>query len=224
QFDRSVDQYYLRARYYDQGVGRFTQMDTWMGRVRDPITLNKYLYAEADPAGKVDPSGKMSIGSQMSAINIQGTLSTIAVRGASKKALDIARRAKVFNVYSYAQMPVHFYMYVERKGSASGIRYDVGAPGGWGNLGQQLCRGNICGRIPGFVQSSRASRHSLRGVRARVASFSLGQYMLWHATVMGTEQMECSIDITYSLVPGPNCLSWTISATAKAVAISRLRL
>lgn len=224
QFDQGLDQYYLRARYYDQGVGRFTQMDTWMGRVRDPITLNKYLYAEADPADKIDPSGNISIGSQMSAINIQGTLSTLAVRGASRKALDIARRAKVFNVYSYAQMPVHFYMYVERKGSASGVRYDVGAPGGWGNLGQQLCRGNVCGRIPGFIQSRRASRQSLRGVRTRVARFSLGQYMLWHSIVMGTEQMECSIDITYSLVPGPNCLSWTISATAKAVAISRLRL
>nr|WP_253938801.1 RHS repeat-associated core domain-containing protein [Hahella sp. HN01] len=31
QYDVSLDQYYLRARYYDQNQGRFTQMDTWMG-------------------------------------------------------------------------------------------------------------------------------------------------------------------------------------------------
>ena len=43
QYDSNLDQYYLRARYYDQGVGRFTQMDEWMGRIQRPVTLNKYL-------------------------------------------------------------------------------------------------------------------------------------------------------------------------------------
>ena len=31
QLGASLSQYYLRARYYDQGNGRFTQMDTWAG-------------------------------------------------------------------------------------------------------------------------------------------------------------------------------------------------
>ncbi|WGO96915.1 choice-of-anchor A family protein [Saccharophagus degradans] len=74
QFDGSLDQYYLRARYYDQGVGRFTQMDTWMGNNHDPITLHKYLYANADPGNMVDPTGNFSIGSTMTAVNIVGTL------------------------------------------------------------------------------------------------------------------------------------------------------
>ncbi|WP_200911156.1 RHS repeat-associated core domain-containing protein, partial [Pseudoalteromonas sp. P1-9] len=39
QFDGDLDQYYLRARYYDQGVGRFTQQDAWMGRDGEPVTL-----------------------------------------------------------------------------------------------------------------------------------------------------------------------------------------
>ena len=79
QFDQGLDQYYLRARYYDQGIGRFTQQDTWMGNNQDPITLHKYLYANADPGNMIDPTGNFSLGSLMSAINIAGRLATSAV-------------------------------------------------------------------------------------------------------------------------------------------------
>ncbi|ABC28911.1 Rhs family protein [Hahella chejuensis KCTC 2396] len=62
QYDASLDQYYLRARYYDQNQGRFTQMDTWMGVNSDPVTLHKYLYANGDPIGHTDPTGNFSLG------------------------------------------------------------------------------------------------------------------------------------------------------------------
>ena len=52
----------MRARYYDQGLGRFTQLDTWPGIVDSPVTLNKYLYADVDPLMNIDPSGHFSIG------------------------------------------------------------------------------------------------------------------------------------------------------------------
>ena len=74
QYDAGLDQYYLRARYYDQGVGRFTQQDTWMGRDSDPITLHKYLYANSDPVNHTDPSGQMSLGSMMTGVNLQVSL------------------------------------------------------------------------------------------------------------------------------------------------------
>ena len=54
QFDTGLNQYYLRARYYDQGVGRFTQQDTWMGVNSDPLTLHKYVYTHNDPANNTD--------------------------------------------------------------------------------------------------------------------------------------------------------------------------
>ena len=76
QFDASLNQYYLRARYYDQGIGRFTQMDTWMGNNFDPVTLHKYLYANADPGNMVDPSGNFSIGSLTAGFRIQNILGT----------------------------------------------------------------------------------------------------------------------------------------------------
>lgn len=55
----ATDNYYLRARYYNPSVGRFTQMDTYMGQNGNPITLHKYLYANASPTMYTDPSGHM---------------------------------------------------------------------------------------------------------------------------------------------------------------------
>lgn len=76
QLDQNLDQYYLRARYYDQNTGRFTQMDTWMGSNADPVTLHKYLYANADPANTIDPSGQFGIASVGISINISISLVT----------------------------------------------------------------------------------------------------------------------------------------------------
>jgi RHS repeat-associated protein len=79
QFDGSLGNYYLRARYYDPNSGRFTQMDTWMGRDSDPVTLHKYLYANGDSANNIDPSGNFSIGSVMAAVNIVSANASSAV-------------------------------------------------------------------------------------------------------------------------------------------------
>ncbi|WP_100915009.1 RHS repeat-associated core domain-containing protein [Pseudoalteromonas spongiae] len=80
QFDGDLDQYYLRARYYDQGVGRFTQQDAWMGRDGEPVTLNKYLYTHADPVNGVDPSGYMTLMSLTTGRRIQGILASSSTR------------------------------------------------------------------------------------------------------------------------------------------------
>ena len=79
QFDSGLNQYYLRARYYDQGVGRFTQQDIWMGRNHDPITLHKYLYANIDPANLIDPTGNFGISSSMSGVGVAGIFAAGAV-------------------------------------------------------------------------------------------------------------------------------------------------
>jgi hypothetical protein len=42
-------------------VGRFTTMDDYAGETDDPITLNKYIYANADPVNMTDPSGHDAI-------------------------------------------------------------------------------------------------------------------------------------------------------------------
>jgi len=85
QYDSGLDQYYLRARYYDQGVGRFTQMDEWAGIDDEPITLNKYLYANVDPGNRVDPTGHFAggIGGQMAAIGGLAILGGVAINSYS---------------------------------------------------------------------------------------------------------------------------------------------
>jgi RHS repeat-associated protein len=52
--------YYLRARYYNPGQGRFTGRDSFQGVQRDPITVHKYLYASGNPSNNCDPTGLMS--------------------------------------------------------------------------------------------------------------------------------------------------------------------
>ena len=81
QFDAGLNQYYLRARYYNQANGRFTQMDTFQGFNADPVTLHKYLYANSDPISFVDPSGNIGLGSIGTALRINGILTTTAATG-----------------------------------------------------------------------------------------------------------------------------------------------
>ncbi|MEW8100448.1 MAG: RHS repeat-associated core domain-containing protein [Candidatus Thiodiazotropha endolucinida] len=79
QFDSTLDQYYLRARYYDPSQGRFTQMDSFLGWEEDPTTLHKYLYANADPVNGTDPSGYMTLSGLMTGVGGFFRLSTIAL-------------------------------------------------------------------------------------------------------------------------------------------------
>ncbi|WP_204101855.1 MULTISPECIES: RHS repeat-associated core domain-containing protein, partial [Spirulina sp. CCY15215] len=74
QFDEGLDQYYLRQRYYDPSVGRFTRRDTWEGRNNEPITLNKYVYANANPVSYIDPSGLFTLAEVSAARQVRNTL------------------------------------------------------------------------------------------------------------------------------------------------------
>jgi RHS repeat-associated protein len=59
-FDTDLGFYYLRARYYKPDSGRFWTMDTYDGTSEDPLSLHKYLYCQADPVDRIDPSGLAS--------------------------------------------------------------------------------------------------------------------------------------------------------------------
>ena len=52
QFDAVTGQYYLRARFYNPVMGRFTQEDTYRND-----GLNLYAYVQNNPVKYVDPSG-----------------------------------------------------------------------------------------------------------------------------------------------------------------------
>ncbi len=58
RFDSNLNLYHLRARYYNQGTGRFETMDPELGQIFNPATLHKYVYAASNPVNRIDPSGK----------------------------------------------------------------------------------------------------------------------------------------------------------------------
>jgi len=55
--DSNVGMIYLRARWYALSMGRFSQKDPWEGDQEQPVTMNPYLYALANPVRYVDPAG-----------------------------------------------------------------------------------------------------------------------------------------------------------------------
>ncbi|HTB96483.1 MAG TPA: RHS repeat-associated core domain-containing protein [Terracidiphilus sp.] len=61
QYDSDLGLYYLRARYYNPLTGRFMSRDPEEGKIRDPRTLHKYLYAISDPVNRRDPSGRAAL-------------------------------------------------------------------------------------------------------------------------------------------------------------------
>lgn len=81
QFDSSTGFYYLRARYMNPSNGRFQSMDSFEGNTEDPTSLHKYLYANANPINRIDPSGHFSdsIAGQAITIGLLGTLASIAL-------------------------------------------------------------------------------------------------------------------------------------------------
>ncbi|MFZ6682213.1 RHS repeat-associated core domain-containing protein [Undibacterium sp. Tian12W] len=79
-FDESINLQYNRARWYDAGAGRFVAQDTFRGASRRPITLNRYLYASADPVNRIDPSGYADNPASLSMTGaINGILSSISL-------------------------------------------------------------------------------------------------------------------------------------------------
>ena len=55
--DSETGLYYLRARFYDPYLGRFTTEDSYWGEDENPLSLNLYTYCANDPVRYVDPSG-----------------------------------------------------------------------------------------------------------------------------------------------------------------------
>jgi len=48
---------YMRARYYDSGLGTFLTLDSVLGPIRKPTLLHRYLYAAGNPVSGADPTG-----------------------------------------------------------------------------------------------------------------------------------------------------------------------
>jgi RHS repeat-associated protein len=56
-WDADVGLEYLRARWYDGRVGRFTRRDEWGGSDCQPQSLHSYVYVGNSPLNQTDPAG-----------------------------------------------------------------------------------------------------------------------------------------------------------------------
>ncbi|RIK05037.1 MAG: hypothetical protein DCC49_12970 [Acidobacteria bacterium] len=57
RYEDGFDLYYLRARWMDPNTGRFLSRDSDRGSSYELLSLNRYAYAEGNPASGADPSG-----------------------------------------------------------------------------------------------------------------------------------------------------------------------
>jgi RHS repeat-associated protein len=69
QFDPDLSLYYLRARYYNAGTGRFLSSDPLAGEGE-----RRYEYAAADPVNGLDPTGDAAM-IEFELINMRGSMS-----------------------------------------------------------------------------------------------------------------------------------------------------
>ncbi len=97
QYNESTGLYYLRARYMNPQTGTFISMDSYAGTLDNPVSLHKYLYANANPVMNTDPSGYFSLAECSVAQSINNILS------ATRAYLDIKR------IMSWVNMAVTAY-------------------------------------------------------------------------------------------------------------------
>jgi len=77
QWGQDLGLYYNRARYLNTDSGRFWNQDSYEGASSDPSSLHKYLYANANPIMRFDPTGRSSLMDMAITVGIVGTLGGI---------------------------------------------------------------------------------------------------------------------------------------------------
>jgi len=79
QFDPALGLYYSRARYLDVRSDRFMTMDPEPGDTRDPVSLHRYLYANANPVNALDPSGRETLVGLAESMEFESSLEAIRI-------------------------------------------------------------------------------------------------------------------------------------------------
>ncbi len=60
-YDDELGMIYLRARYYNPNIGRFTSLDIKEGEISNPLDLNRYVYCRNNPIKYTDPNGDAAL-------------------------------------------------------------------------------------------------------------------------------------------------------------------
>jgi RHS repeat-associated protein len=60
-YDSSTGLYYFGARFYNPSISRFISEDSDTGSIQDPLSLNRYIYANDNPMTMSDSSGHRAV-------------------------------------------------------------------------------------------------------------------------------------------------------------------
>lgn len=104
QYDSDLGQYYLRARYYLSGTGRFVSRDSLPAVPNDPDSIHRYLYGGGNPITHYDPSGLFAaaidtLGASTIGAILQATLISVIKVAAFivvDKLVDVIRKNSLF--------------------------------------------------------------------------------------------------------------------------------
>jgi hypothetical protein len=108
-------------------------VDTYEGRVSDPITLHRYLYAGADPIQNSDPSGlDFSVTGLLSVSGIRQTIHTgVGYLNAAFRVYNFT--SKLLQILEYAQLAVRFLRALHAttpEGAAAALASEIRGLGG----------------------------------------------------------------------------------------------
>ena len=87
-YDGETGSYYLRARYYDPVVGRFTQQDSYSGDIAQPLSLNYYAYCYNNPVQHVDRSGNVPIDTILDIVSLSYTTTDFLLNPSKETAIN----------------------------------------------------------------------------------------------------------------------------------------
>ncbi len=103
--DSETGLYKTGARYYDPALARWTQLDPEAGKLKNPVSLNRYQYAGDNPVNSTDPSGRIScseVAILTGAVAIVLGLASILLPGSTFIILGVAVTAEELGALSLA--------------------------------------------------------------------------------------------------------------------------
>ena len=103
-YNAATGMVYLRARFYEPEMNRFSQKDVLRGDAVNPVSLNRYAYVQNDPVNFVDPSG-MSISSITNAVRKMAAKVTISSVNRVTNAIKSVKIAKRTTIKKYVRKP-----------------------------------------------------------------------------------------------------------------------